>query len=156
VIAALPPGEDRRRLSAEISAVGREDPNPLGGLRLRRPEGLGPEAAAVLSLLANRDPARLDGLYADLPDGVKRDLETFSPLAGEGRIRAPVEVATGPEDKYFPASESRNLDAIAPNLRVTVPPAIDHADLNAPPEDAASFASFDAFVVRTLREARQD
>src|ERR671917_2363734 len=75
VIAALPPGEDRRRLSDEISAVDREDPDPLGGLRLRRPEGLGPEAAAVLALLANNDPARLDGLYADLPDGVKRDLE---------------------------------------------------------------------------------
>jgi len=156
VIAALPPGEDRRRLSTEISAVGRENPNPLGGLRLRRPEGLGPDAAAVLALLANRDPARLDGLYADLPDGVRRDLEAFSPLAGEGRIQAPVEVATGPEDKYFPASESRNLEAIAPDLRVTVTPAIDHAELNASPGNAAAFASFDAFVVRTLREARQD
>ena len=156
VISALPPGEDRRRLSAEITAVGREAPNPLGGLRLRRPEGLGPAAAAVLALLANRDPARLDGLYANLPEGVKRDLEALSPLAGTGRIKAPVEVATGPEDKYFPASESRNLDAIAPDLRVTVTPAIDHAELNASPENAASFATFDAFVVRTLREARQD
>ena len=73
-----------------------------------------PDAAAVVALLANRDPARFDGLYSDLPDGVKEDLEAFSPLAGTGRIRAPVEVATGPEDKYFPASESHNLDAVAP------------------------------------------
>lgn len=154
VIAALPPGEDRRLLSAEIEAVGRETPNPLGGLRLRRTEGLGPDAAAVVALLANRDPARFDGLYADLPEGVKGDLETFSPLAGTGRIRAPVEVATGPEDKYFPASESRNLDAVAPDLRVTVTPAIDHAELDASLGNAAAFAGFDAFVVRTLREAR--
>jgi pimeloyl-ACP methyl ester carboxylesterase len=151
VIAALPPGEDRRNLSAEIEAVGREDPNPLGGLRLRRTEDLGPEAAAVVALLANRDPSRFDGLYADLPDGVKSDLEVFSPLAGEGGIRAPVEVATGPEDKYFPASESRALETMASDLRVTVTPAVDHAELDASP---GNMAAFDAFVVRTLREAR--
>ncbi len=156
VISALPPGEDRRRLSAEIEAVGRENPNPLGGLRLRGTADLDPDAAAVVALLANRDPARFDGLYSDLPEGVRADLEAFSPLAGTERIGAPVEVATGPEDKYFPASESRNLDAIASDLRVTVTPAIDHAELDASPENAAAFASFDAFVVRTLREARQD
>ena len=153
-IAALPPGEDRQRLSAEIEAVGRENPDPLGSLRLRRTGDLGPDATAVVALLANRDPARFDELYARLPDGVKEDLEAFSPLARTGRIRAPVEVATGPEDKYFPASESRNLDAVAPDLRVTVTPAIDHAQLEVSPGKMAAFAGFDAFVVRTLREAR--
>ncbi len=154
VIAALPPGEDRRALASEMEAIGRGDPNPLGGLRLRGTQDLGPDAAAVVALLANRDPARLDGLYSDLPEGVRADLEAFSPLAGTERIRAPVEVATGPNDKYFPASESRNLDAIAPDLRVTVTPAIDHAELQVSPQDATAFAEFDAFVVRALREAR--
>lgn len=154
VIAALPPGEDRRDLSAEMEAVGRENPNPLGGLRLRRTEDLGPEAVAVVALLANREPDRFDALYSGLPGGVKEDLEALSPLAGSGRIRAPVEVATGPKDKYFPASESRNLDAVAPDLRVTVTPAIDHARLEVSPDNAAAFAGFDAFVVRTLRGAR--
>ncbi len=154
VIAALPPGEDRQRLSAEIEATGRENQNPLGGLRERRTGDLGPDAAAVVALLANRDPARFDDLYAGLPDAVKEDLEAFSPLARTGRIRSPVEVATGPEDKYFPASESHNLDAIAPDLRVTVTPAIDHAELEVSPGNAAAFAGFNAFVVRTLREAR--
>ena len=154
VVAALPPGNDRRTLSAEIEGVGREDPNPLGGLRGRRTEDLGPGAQDVVALLANRDPARFDGLYAALPDGVKRDLESLSPLAGEGRIDAPVEVATGPQDKYFPASESHNLDSIAPDLRVTVTPTIDHAELRSSIRDTPALAEFDAFVVRALREAR--
>jgi pimeloyl-ACP methyl ester carboxylesterase len=156
MIAALPPGGDRQVLSAEMGAIGRRDPNPLGGLRLRGTNDLEPGAAAVVALLANRDPARFDGLYSDLPDGVRADLEAFSPLAGKGRVRAPVEVATGPHDKYFPASESHNLDAIAPDLRVTVTPAIDHAELRVSPQDATAFAGFDAFVVRALREARLD
>ena len=153
-IATLPSGGDRRDLSAEITAVGRESPNPLGGLRLRRTEDLGPEASAVVALLANRDPARFDELYADLPDGTRENLEVLSPLAGRGRIRAPVELATGPEDKYFPASESGELDRIAHRLNVTVTPAIDHAELEASPGDLPALAGFDAFVVRALREAR--
>ncbi|MDQ3637545.1 MAG: hypothetical protein M3426_06065, partial [Actinomycetota bacterium] len=38
MVAALPPGEDRQVLSAELEAVGRENPNPLGSVRLRRTE----------------------------------------------------------------------------------------------------------------------
>lgn len=154
VVTALPPGDDRRTLSAEIEAAGRENPNPLGSLCQRRTEGLGPGARDVVALLANRDPARFDGLYAALPQGVKEDLQSLSPLAGAGGINAPVELATGPRDKYFPVSESRNLEGIAPDLRVTVTPAIDHAELRPSIRDAPALAEFDAFVVRALREAR--
>jgi hypothetical protein len=62
--------------------------------------------------------------------------------------------ACGPPSRWPPASESHNLDAIAPDLRVTVTPAIDHAELRVSPQDATAFAGFDAFVVRALREAR--
>ena len=154
LVAALPPGDDRQTLTAEIEGVGRENPNSLGGLRLRRTEDLGPGARDVVALLANRDPGRFDGLYAALPRGVKRDLESFSPLAGTDRVRAPVKIATGPEDKYFPASESHNLEGLAPDLRVTVTPAIDHAELKSSPADVPALVEFDAFVVRSLREAR--
>lgn len=154
LVAALPPGEDRRTLLGELDAAGRESPNPLGGLRLRRTEDLGPEAAAVVGLLANRDPGRFDGLYSELPGRVREDLEAISPLAGSGRIKAPVEVATGPDDRYFPASESRRLAEISPRLRVTVTPAIDHAELEISPTDVPAFVEFNAFVVRALRGAR--
>ena len=154
LVAALPPGEDRQKLSEELERVNREDPDPLAGLRARPTGDLGPEAASVVKLLANEDPERFDDLYEALPKGVCADLAELSPLAGEGQIRAPVEVATGPKDKYFPASESYELERIAPGRRVTVTRALDHARLDFSLSDAPAFAAFDAFVVRALREAR--
>src|SRR5918995_1347058 len=86
LVAALPPGEDRRTLSAEISSVGRENPDPLHELRSRRTDDLEPKAKSVVRLLANRDPERFEDLYAALPDGVIHDLEVLSPLAGDEKI----------------------------------------------------------------------
>ncbi len=156
LVAALSPGEDRRTLSRELESVDRTDPNPLAIFRSRPTVDLGPDAAGVVRLLANEDPERFDELYGRLPEGVRADLRVLSPLAGEGRIRAPVEIATGPRDKYFPASESYRLKRVAPGRRVTVTRALDHAELDPSPGDAPAFASFDAFVVRSLREARRD
>ncbi len=155
LVAALPPGEDRTTLSNGLEDVDRDAPNPLSDLRSRPTDDLGPGAKSVVSLLANRDPDHFDGLYGSLPEEVRADLETFSPLAGNGRIRAPVEVATGPQDKYFPASESYELQRIAPGRRVTLTAAIDHSELSFSPGDVPAFAKFDAFVVRSLREARR-
>ena len=154
LVAALPPGEDRRTLSGELARIDREDPDPLGGLRSRRTEDLEPEAASVIRLLANEDPERFEDLYAELPEGVRADLRELSPLAGTGRIHVPVELATGPHDKYFPPSQSYALQRIAPGRRVTVTGALDHAKLEASLGDIPAFATFDAFVVRSLRTAR--
>jgi pimeloyl-ACP methyl ester carboxylesterase len=154
LVSALPPGEDRRTLSAEIASVGRENPDPLQNLRSRRTDDLGPKARSVVRLLANRDPARFEDLYAALPDGVIHDLEELSPLAGEEKISAPVELATGPHDAYFPPSESYALERVAPQRRVTVTPALDHAELDVSPADVPAFLTFDGFVVRALRIAR--
>jgi acetyl esterase/lipase len=120
LVAALPPGEDRRTLSGELASIDREDPDPLSGLRARRTDDLEPGARSVVGLLANRKPERFAALYADLPDDVRHDLEELSPLAGTGRIRVPVELATGPHDKYFPPSQSYALERVAPQRRVTV------------------------------------
>jgi pimeloyl-ACP methyl ester carboxylesterase len=154
LVAALPPGEDKLTLSAELERVGRESPDPLSGLRARRTDDLGPGARSVVRMLANRNPERFAALYANLPDDVRQDLEELSPLAGTGRIHVPVELATGPRDKYFPPSQSYALERIAPQRRVTVTEALDHARLEVSPGDVPAFATFDAFVVRSLRTAR--
>jgi acetyl esterase/lipase len=154
LVAALPPGRDRQTLSAEIEGVGRESPDPLHDLRSRRTDDLGPGAKSVVRLLSNRDPKRFDDLYADLPDGVRHDLEELSPLSGEGRISAPVDLATGPHDKYFPPSQSYRVVRIAPQRTVTVTGALDHAKLKVSPRDIPAFLAFDGFVVRALRTAR--
>ncbi len=154
LVATLPPGEDRRTLSAEISGVGRENPDPLHDLRQRPTDDLGPEAKSVVRLLANQNPERFEDLYAALPNGVRHDLEVLSPLAGEEKISTPVDLATGPHDAYFPPSESYALDRVASQRRVTVTPALDHAELNVSPEDIPAFLTFDGFVVRALRTAR--
>ena len=156
LVAALPPGEDKQTLSAEIASVGRENPDPLQNLRSRPTDDLGPEARSVVRLLANRDPERFDDLYADLPGGVRHDLEELSPLAGEGKIGVPVELATGHHDKYFPPSESYSLERIAPGRGITVTDALDHAELNVTPSDIPAFLTFDGFVVRALRTARAE
>ena len=155
LVAALPPGEDRRTLSGELASIDREDPDPLDGLRSRRTEDLEPAAASVIRLLANEDPERFEDLYGELPEGVRADLSELSPLTGTGRIHVPVELATGPHDKYFPPSQSYALERIAPERRVTVTGALDHAKLEVSVEDIPAFASFDAFVVRSLRTARK-
>ena len=154
LVAALPPGEDRRTLSEEIASVGRENPDPLHDLRQRRTNDLGPEAKSVVRLLANRDPERFDDLYTALPGGVRQDLEELSPLAGKEKISAPVELVTGPHDKYFPPSESYALRRVAPQRNVTVTGALDHAELNVSMRDIPAFLTFDGFVVRALRTAR--
>jgi pimeloyl-ACP methyl ester carboxylesterase len=153
LVATLPPGEDRRTLSAELETTGRENPHPLSGLRSRQTGDFGPRARSVVGLLANRDPERFDALYAALPEETRHDLEELSPLAGTGRIRVPVELATGPHDKYFPPSQSYALERVAPRRRVTVTGALDHAKLDVSPGDIPAFATFDGFVVRALRTA---
>jgi dienelactone hydrolase len=154
LVAALPPGGDKRTLSAELDRAGRESPDPLSGLRARRTDDLEPGARSVVGLLANRNPERFAALYADLPDEVRHDLEELSPLAGTGRIRVPVELATGPRDKFFPPSQSYALERVAPERRVTVTEALDHAKLDVSLGDVPAFATFDGFVVRSLRTAR--
>lgn len=154
LVAALPPGEDRETLRSELNGVGRLDPDPLAGFRHRALDDLGPEARSVVELLANEDPERFDELFGALPDGVREDLDKLSPLAGAGEIDAPVELVSGPRDKYFPISESYALRRIAPSLRVTVTHALNHAELSFSLQDIPAFLRMDGFVVRSLHAAR--
>ena len=152
MFAALPTGEERDALRAELEEIDRLDPDPLAGLRTRPTGDLSPEARSVIELLANENPERFDGLYEALPPEIRERMERLSPLAGNERITAPVELASGSRDKYFPISESFAIGSIAADHRVTVTEAIDHSELSF--SDVPAFARFDGFVVRSLREAR--
>jgi hypothetical protein len=81
-------------------------------------------------------------------------MEELSPLAVDGRVSVPVELISGPQDKYFPLSETYSIERIAPRARVTVSEALDHAELNPASRDLASLLRINGFVVRSLREAR--
>jgi hypothetical protein len=154
LVSTLPPGEDRETLLTELRGINRLDPEPLAGLRDRRLGDLGPEARSVVELLANEDPERFAGLYAGLPTEVRADLRKLSPLAGNERLEAPVELVSGPNDKFFPVSESYAISRIAPNHHVTVTGALDHAKLSFSLRDLPEFVEMNGFVVRSLREAR--
>ncbi|HEV3407919.1 MAG TPA: hypothetical protein VG079_04445 [Gaiellaceae bacterium] len=109
------------------------------------------ERSALERLLANRDPARFDALYDALPARIRAEHIRLSPLARADRLRAPVELASSPRDKYFPVAESRALAARAPEARVTVTTTLDHAIPEA--GDIPDLVRFDAFVVRVLERA---
>ena len=149
LVSTLPPSRDRDTLLDELEEVDRLRPEFLAEL-----SAMGPEAASVAELLGNRDPDRFDGLYAGLPDGVRTKMEELSPLAGERRLDVPVELISGPRDKYFPVSESRAVVRIAPQARVTVSEALDHVELSSSARDLPSLLLIDGFLVRSLREAR--
>ena len=152
MLAALPPGEDRYVLRAELGEVDRLDPNPLARLRERSTGDLSPEARGVVELLASTDPERFDERYEALSPKIRMKMEKLSPLARDGQIVAPVELASGPRDKYFPVSESFAVQRIAADHRVTVSEAIDHSEVSF--SNIPAFARLDGFVVRSLYEAR--
>jgi pimeloyl-ACP methyl ester carboxylesterase len=149
LVSTLPPSEDRERLLEELEEVDQLRPEFLVDLR-----GMGADARGVAELLANRDPRRFDELYAGLPEGVRANLEELSPVAGDERVNVPVEVISGPQDKYFPVTESQAIVRIAPRARVTVTPALDHVEPNPSLQDLPAFLRVNGFVVRSLHEAR--
>ncbi|HSL00734.1 MAG TPA: hypothetical protein VK869_10390 [Rubrobacteraceae bacterium] len=156
LISALPPGEARETLLAELDRLDRLAPEPLTGLRNLPSddlERLSPEARRVAGLLANEEPERFDELYGSLPEGVRADLEQLSPVARGGIIEAPVELVSGPHDKYFPLSESHDVLRLAPQGRVTVTDVLDHAELTFSPSEIPELWEMNLFVLRSLRAA---
>jgi pimeloyl-ACP methyl ester carboxylesterase len=149
LVSTLPPSRDRDVLLDELEEVDRLRPQFLEDLR-----GMGAEARSVAELLANKDPERFDDLYAGLPERVRTKIEELSPLAGDGRLSMPVELISGPQDKYFPLSETHAVVRIAPQARVTVSEALDHAELDFSVRDLQALLLIDGFVVRSLSKAR--
>jgi hypothetical protein len=65
-----------------------------------------------------------------------------------------VELISGSQDKYFPLSETHAVVRIAPQARVTVSEALDHAELDFSVRDLQALLLIDGFVVRSLSKAR--
>ena len=156
-VAALPPSADRSRLLAELQRLHEGSPDPLALFRRMQPAAVGPSARALVELLANRDPARFDELYAALSPALRASVVSLSPLAGADRLRAPVEIASAPHDKYFPLSETRALARAATHahVRLTVTSTLHHAIPSFSLSDVADLFRFDGWAVRSLEALRR-
>ena len=133
------------RLLERLEVVDDDDPSPLAGLSGSQP---------LVALLLNRDPARFDELYARLPVRLRRSIDLLSPIRRAARLTMPVELATAPNDEYFPPAESHALTRAAPDARLTVTSTLDHAVPELSLGDLADLGRFDAFVVRYLKTAK--
>jgi pimeloyl-ACP methyl ester carboxylesterase len=150
LVAALPPGRDRRLLLYALRPVDDEDADPLAVLRQPWTARLGRRARDLVELLLNNDPERFDRLYGRLPRAARADLERLSPISNARALRAPVELASAPHDKYFPVSESRELARVAPDVRITVTSTLAHAIPEPSFGAVDDLFRFDAFLVRAL------
>jgi hypothetical protein len=153
--AGLPEPAGREALLGRLLAVPDEAREPLSGLRPWPGAPLGPAGAAVVELLANRDPARFEGLYQALPGEMREAIEGLSPIRVAARIAAPVELATSPRDRYFPTEESRSLVAALPHGRLTVTGLLDHAVPRPTLAGLAGAAALAAVLARTLAAAAE-
>ncbi len=155
LVGALPSSSDRSALLAQMLRLPDDAPNSLALFRRLRPERLDPSARALVELLANRDPSRFDRLYAALSPVLRASVERLSPLAGAARLRAPVEIASAPHDKYFPLGETRALARAASHtqVRLTVTSTLHHAIPSLSLSDLADLFRFDGWLVRVLRAA---
>jgi pimeloyl-ACP methyl ester carboxylesterase len=156
LVAALPAGRERSVLLAKLQRLHEGSPDPLALFRRLEPEEVAPSARAVVALLANRDPARFDRLYAGLPPELRASIVRLSPLAGAARLQASVDIASAPHDKYFPLAETQALVQAARHARVrlTVTSTLHHAVPDFSLSDLSDLFRFDGWAVRSLRGLR--
>jgi pimeloyl-ACP methyl ester carboxylesterase len=84
------------------------------------PPTAGPEARAVLAILANRSPDRVDALLAALPRETQRLLDALSPRRYVTRLQARLLIIHGRDDPAIPFTESLRLAAAAGSDRAQV------------------------------------
>ena len=156
LVAALRPSTERSALLAQLLRLHEGAPDPLALFRRLRPAELDPSARALVELLANRDPSRFDRLYAALSPALRASIERLSPVAGAARLRAPVDIASAPHDKYFPLDETRTLALAATHthVRLTVTSTLHHAIPSLSLSGIADLFRFDGWVVGLLQTAR--
>jgi fermentation-respiration switch protein FrsA (DUF1100 family) len=93
----------------------------------------GPGARAVLALLQNREPARVDALLDALPAETRGLLDALSPARHFGRASPRLLLVHGKNDPAIPFTESVRLAAAARDrARVVVVELIGHVEGEAP------------------------
>jgi hypothetical protein len=110
-----------------------------------------PDDPAVLTLLANRDPRRFDELFAALNPATRALVAELSPVTRIEHVSAPVEIASAPDDAFFPVAEARALAEAGDNVRLTVTHALDHVR----PRPRPALLRVAAALDRTLRRATE-
>jgi alpha-beta hydrolase superfamily lysophospholipase len=143
---------DAETFGRDLRDLDVDSPDPLAVLRGPPARRLGPAATAIRNLLANRGAARFDELFGALPDEIRATVRSLSPVCSAAGITAPVEIATAPEDRYFPVDESLAL-AVNPRVRLTVTPMLAHARPRLDPRDLSGLVRLDRFFVRSLLAA---
>ncbi len=128
----------------------RDDRDPLRVIRGLALANLGPDAAAVVRLLANTHAPSFDELYARLPGTLHAELEQLSPLVGAAQLQARVEIAVAPDDRFASPAEARALGRASPHVHVTVTGSVRNGLPD--PSIGEAFAT-DGFVVRALHAA---
>jgi acetyl esterase/lipase len=101
---ALPP-DDAARLQ---SAFAFQDAVPLTPDDVAQ---LSPDGLAAYHLLAGDDPAHVESNIAALEPGAGDLLDSLSPSAAVGRLRAPIYLLHDHADPYIPFTEARAFDA---------------------------------------------
>jgi acetyl esterase/lipase len=123
---------------------------PLVGWAARRSlAASAPDDPTVSALLANRDPRRFDALYDALQVTTLALVAELSPLTRIGDVVAPVELASDPDDTFFPVDESRALAEAGRDVRLTVTSALRHVC----PRPRLGVVRVAGVLERTLRRA---
>lgn len=126
-VAWLGEGHDRRTLREHTLGLEDYGTAPLAAFRTWPTEQLGPEARAIVELLANDDPVDFDRLYGALPNAQRQAVDMLSPIRVAGDISAPVELVVAREDKYVPLADAVAFARECPRARLTVIDSLEHA-----------------------------
>ena len=97
------------------------------------PVEAGPGAQAVLAILQNSDPARVDGLLEALPAETRALLDALSPARHLGRTGVRLLLVHGKDDPAIPFTERLRLAAAAPaRTRLVLVELVGHVEGQAP------------------------
>ena len=142
LIGTLDRPQDRAVLGALFSGPGAA---PSEEVRQTFDRGdLSPDGQRVYDLFVNRDPDRVAGLVASLPEGVGSALQRLSPVNAAEGIHAQVLILHENGDPYFPSWESEQLmrSLSRDNAELTLTSVVQHAELRLPPPTPGNIFGF--------------